>query len=123
MNPRTAVAALITAASVTVPVTPAFASSDGGDAADTAASGCVTDATYSRLGLGQTLSRIRSITGNEGMVSQRDWASGANAYKERVYAMCTPIDSAHDQLTTRFMYYQGAWRAFIVDTLLGPEPR
>jgi hypothetical protein len=122
MNARTAVAALITAASVTVPVMPAFANADGDDA-DAAASGCVTDAAYSRLGLGQTLSQIRSVTGDEGMVSQRAWTSGANAYKERVYAMCTPIDSAHDRLTTRFMYYQGAWRAFIVDTLLGPEPR
>jgi hypothetical protein len=120
MNPRTAVAALITTATVTLPVTPALGSSDGADAA---VSGCVTDATYARLGLGQTLSQVRSITGNDGVVGRRDWTSGANAYKERVYAMCTPIDSAHAQLTTRFMYYEGAWRAFIVDTLLGPEPR
>jgi hypothetical protein len=121
MNARTSVAALITAAAVTVPATPALASPDGDDAVGV--SGCVSNAAYAQLGLGQTLSHVRSVAGAEAMVSRRDWTSGAHAYKERVYAMCTPIDSAHDKLTTRFMYYQGAWRAFIVDTLLGPEPR
>ena len=121
MNARTSVAALITAASVTVPATPAFA--DSGDADSAAASGCVSNAQYAQIGLGQTLSHIRAVLGSEAMISRRDWTSGGTAYKERVYRMCTPISSAHDQLTTRFMYYQDAWRAFVVDTHLGPEPR
>jgi hypothetical protein len=121
MNARTSVAALITAATVTLPVTPAVA--DSSDAERAAASGCVSNAAYAQIGLGQTLSYIRSVLGDEAMISRRDWTSGGNAYKERVYRMCTPISSAHARLTTRFMYYQDAWRAFVVDTHLGPEPR
>lgn len=125
MNVRTSVAAaLITAACVAAPATPALATSGNADDADgTAPSSCLSNEAYARMGLGQTLSYVRSAVGTAAMVSRRDWASNGISYKERVYEMCTPISSAHDQLTTRFMYYAGAWRAFLVDTHLGPEPR
>ena len=38
-----------------------------------------------------------------------------------LYTMCTPTDNAHATLTTRFMRYNGAWRAFVIDTHIGPE--
>ncbi len=118
MNTTTC-AALISAA-VLVPASPAFA---GGDAEAAAAGGCVTNAQYSHLAIGQRLADVRGVVGDQSQESGvRRWSSGANEYQERLYAMCTPYDSAHDTLTVRFMRWQGAWRAQIVDTLVGPEP-
>jgi hypothetical protein len=118
VNIRTSLAVLVTAAAtVALSAAPALARADAPPS-----TGCVTDTEYARLGLGQSLSYIHSVVGADALVTSRDWSTGANAYKERVYAMCTPVDSAHGALTTRFMLYDGSWRAFIVDTLLGPEP-
>jgi hypothetical protein len=81
----------------------------------------VSNAEYAQLGLGQTLGHVSSVAGKDAMVGSRDWTTGGMDYKERLYAMCTPTDNAHATLTTRFMRYDGAWRAFVVDTLVGPE--
>lgn len=82
--------------------------------------GCVSNAAYSMLSTGQTLSYVRTVAGDGAQVSMRRWTSGVNAHQERLYAMCTPRDRDHATLTTRFMYYQGAWRAYLVDTHIGP---
>jgi hypothetical protein len=115
MIAQTTLAALVTVAGVALTSAPAFA------AGSTAATGCVSDTEYAQLGLGQSPTRVRSAAGADAMVSSRDWSTGGQGYKERLYTMCTPTDSAHDTLTTRFMYYNGAWRAFVIDTLVGPE--
>jgi len=113
---HSSLAALVTVAGIALTTTPALAS---GTAA--AANGCVSNAEYRRLGLGQTIARVGSVAGRDAMVGRRDWSTGGRTYKERLYTMCTPSDSAHGTLTTRFMRYNGAWRAFVVDTLVGPE--
>ena len=87
-----------------------------------AATGCVSDADYRRLGLGQRLRYVRRVAGDDAQVSMRRWTQTGIRYQERRYAMCTPRDADHDTLTTRFQIYQGAWRAFLIDTHLGPEP-
>jgi hypothetical protein len=115
MIAQSSLAALVTVAGVALTTTPAFAAGTAG------ATGCVSNAEYAQLAQGQTLAHVRSVAGEDAMVSWRDWSTDTGAYKERVYAMCTPTDSAHSQLTTRFMRYNGAWRAFVVDTLVGPE--
>ena len=116
MIAQTSLAALVTVAGIALTSTPAFASG-----AATAANGCVSNAEYARLGLGQTLSRVSTAAGPDAMVGWRDWSTGGQEYKERLYTMCTPTDSAHSTLTTRFMHYNGAWRAFVIDTHIGPE--
>lgn len=83
--------------------------------------GCVSNAAYARLALGQHLSYIRSTAGDAAQTSMRQWSVGSQQYQERLYAMCTPWDARHATLTTRFMYHQGAFRAIVVDTLVGPE--
>lgn len=119
MKTTTICAALVSAAAVMVPASPAMA----GGAEVAAGGGCVTNAQYSRLAIGQRLSYVRGVVSDGAqMGSARRWGSGANNYQERHYDMCTPTDEAHDTLTVRFMQWDGAWRAQIVDTLVGPEP-
>jgi hypothetical protein len=116
----TSCAALLAAAAVVVPASPASA---GGDPQVEAGGGCVTDAQYAHLGIGLRLSEVRRIVGDQAQVGPvRRWSSGANAYQERRYAMCTPADEAHGTLTVRFVLWKGAWHAQIVDTMVGPEP-
>jgi hypothetical protein len=114
----TAAAALLLAA---VTVSGAHAHADVADEPATPV-GCVSNADYARLSVGQSLSAIRAIAGDDAQLSVRNWMSGTNSYQERLYAMCTPTDRAHDVLTTRFKRYRCVWRAEIVDTLVGPEP-
>ncbi|MGH3315123.1 MAG: hypothetical protein ACRDO0_03165 [Nocardioidaceae bacterium] len=109
---------MLTAATLSVPATNAYAAD--GDART--AAGCVSNAEYSKLAVGQRMRYIRRVAGSDAQMSWRAWSRGAQRYQERLYDMCTPTDSAHGTLTTRFMYYKGAWRAYIVDTLVGPEP-
>ena len=109
--------AMLTAATLTVPATNAFAADDA-----RAAAGCVSNADYRKLAVGQRMGYIRRVAGNDAQMSWRSWSRGSLRYQERLYDMCTPTDSAHGTLTTRFQYYKGAWRAFIVDTRVGPEP-
>jgi hypothetical protein len=121
MNTITTCAALLSAAAVMVPATPAMA--DGDTDAVAAGGGCVTNAQYGRLAIGQRLNHIRGIVSEQAQQgAARRWWSGANAYQERQYSMCTPWHPAHDTLTVRLMRWEGAWRAQIVDTLVGPEP-
>ena len=119
MSVNTTSAALIGAALALLPATPAIASS-GSEAAT--ASGCVSNAAYGRLSVGQRLSYVRRAAGDSAQISMRRWTDGSNAFQQRHYRMCTPTDAAHRVLTTRFTYYRGAWRAQIVDTMVGPEP-
>lgn len=86
-----------------------------------AATGCVSNAEYGRLAQGQRLRYIRRVAGDDAQVSMRRWSSYGVPYQERRYTMCTPWDADHDTLTTRFKVYQGAWRAYLVDTRVGPE--
>jgi len=116
MIAQSSLAALVTVAGIALSTTPAYAS---GTAAD--ANGCVSNVEYRRLALGQTLTHVRSVAGRDAMVGWRDWSAGGQGYKERLYTMCTPTDSAHGTLTTRFMRYNGSWRAFVIDTHVGPE--
>ena len=109
--------AILAAATLTIPATNAYAADDA-----RAAAGCVSNADYAKLAVGQRMRYIRRVAGNDAQMSSRSWSRGALRYQERLYDMCTPTDSAHGTLTTRFQYYQGAWRAYIVDTLVGPEP-
>jgi hypothetical protein len=104
-------ATLLSAAALTaLPVTPAFG-----------ATGCVSNAEYSKLAQGQRLRYIRRVAGDDAQIGLRFWSRGAYRYQERLYDMCTPWDRDHGTLTTRFMVYQGAWRAYVVDTHIGPE--
>ncbi len=120
MKTTSTCAALVLAAAATVPTSTAAAEpSDAGTSV--AGAGCVSDGQYARLGIGQRLSYVRAVAGDEAQTSMRRWAAGANEYQERLYAMCTPWAEGHETLTTRFMYYDGAWRAFLVDTHVGPE--
>ncbi len=105
-------AALVLAAGLAFPPFPDSAS---------AASGCVSNAEYRRLAQGQRLRYIRRVAGDDAQISMRRWTQNGSRYQERLYAMCTPWDADHDTLTTRFRVYQGAWRAFLVDTRVGPE--
>lgn len=116
MIAQTSLTALVTVAGVALTSTPAFATGSA------AATGCVSNAKYAQLGLGQTLTHVGAVAGADAMVSWRDWSTGGQDYKERLFTMCTPTDRAHGTLTTRFMYYNGAWRAFVIDTHVGPEP-
>jgi hypothetical protein len=86
-----------------------------------AATGCVSNAEYRRLALGQRLRYIRRVAGDDAQISMRRWTQSGSRYQQRVYTMCTPWDANHDRLTTRFTIYQGAWRAYLVDTRVGPE--
>ena len=106
--------ALLAATLTVVPAAP-FAPSASANA------GCVSNAEYSRLSTGQRLRYIRRVAGDDAQISMRRWTQAGNRYQERRYDMCTPRSPDHDVLTTRFMVYQGAWRAFLVDTHLGPE--
>ena len=115
MIAQSSIAALVTVAGIALTSTPAFA------AGTAAARGCVTNAEYAQLGLGQTISHVASVAGSDAMVSWRDWSTGGATYKERLYTMCPPTEHAHATLTTRFMRYNGAWRAFVIDTHIGPE--
>jgi hypothetical protein len=103
-------AALLTAALTAMPATPAAA-----------ATGCVSNAEYSKLAQGQRLRYIRRVAGDDAQIGLRYWSRGATRYQERLYDMCTPWAPGHGTLTTRFMVYQGAWRAYVVDTRVGPE--
>jgi hypothetical protein len=108
-------AVLVTLAALAAPLTPAVAASGEGH------TGCVSIAEYAKLANGQRLSYVRATAGDDAQVSWRRWSRSSLRYQERLYDMCTPTDSAHGTLTTRFMHWQGAWRAFIVDTHVGPE--
>jgi hypothetical protein len=109
-------AVLVTLAAAAAPLTPAAAApADGG------ANGCVSNAEYARLANGQRLSYVRATAGDDAQTGWRNWSNPAGRYQERLYTMCTPTDSAHATLTTRFMHWQGAWRTYIVDTHVGPE--
>lgn len=110
-------ATLLVGVTLTMPAAPAVA----GDSGAAGATGCVSNADYAKLANGQRVGYIRRVAGDDAQISMRRWASGANRYQERRYDMCTPTDSAHDTLTTRFMWYRSAWRAYLVDTRLGPE--
>lgn len=103
-------------AAVAAPLTPAVAAP-----ADARPTGCVSKVEYAHLANGQRLSYVRATAGDDAQSGWRRWSSTAGAYQERLYQMCTPTDNAHATLTTRFMNYQGAWRAYIVDTHVGPE--
>lgn len=103
-------------AAVAAPLTPAVAAT-----ADVRPTGCVSNVEYAHLANGQRLSYVRATAGDDAQSGWRHWSSTAGAYQERLYRMCTPTDNAHATLTTRFMNYQGAWRAYIVDTHVGPE--
>ena len=109
-------AVLVALAAVAAPLTSAAASP-----ADARPSGCVSNTEYAHLANGQRLSHVRATAGDDAQTGWHGWSSGAYAYQERLYRMCTPTDDAHATLTTRFMNYQGAWRAYIVDTHVGPE--
>jgi len=108
-------AVLVALAAVAAPLTPAGAAPGSGH------DGCVSNAEYAKLANGQRLSYVRATAGDDAQTSWRSWSNGSLRYQEHLYTMCTPTDSAHGTLTTRFMRYQGAWRAYIVDTHVGPE--
>ncbi len=93
-----------------------------GDGAQ-AATGCVSNAEHRRLAVGQRLGYVRRVAGDDAQVSMRRWMQSGSRHQERRYAMCTPRDADYDTLTTRFKVYQGAWRAYLVDNHVGPEPR
>jgi hypothetical protein len=112
-----ACACLLTALVVTVPGTPAHAKETS-----SAAAGCVSDAEYAKLSVGQRLSYIHSVAGADAELGRRSWTRAGERYHERLYAMCTPRDKAHSVLTTRFRRPHRVWRAFIVDTHVGPCP-
>jgi hypothetical protein len=118
-------AALLVAVAA-APTSPAFAgptaavSAVSAESAAGGGSSCVSSNAYARMSVGQRLSYVRAVAGDEAQTSMRRWGSGASAYQERLYAMCTPR-AGHGTLTTRFMRYNGAWRAFLVDTHVGPE--
>jgi hypothetical protein len=114
---RPAVGAALFAA-VTLTATPMLpASADDASAPR----GCVSNAEYGRLSTGQRLRYIRRVAGDDAQISLRRWTQAGNRYQERRYDMCTPRTPDHDVLTTRFMVYQGVWRAYLVDTYIGPE--
>lgn len=112
-------AALFTALTFAVPATPAFAASGSEADVDVQSAGCVSNAEYAKLSVGQSLAYVRGVAGDDAQSGVRFWGGGN--YQERLYRMCTPISSAHGTLTTRFMNYYGTWRAFVVDTHIGPE--
>jgi hypothetical protein len=107
--------ALLTALSLTVLSAPPFADSAS------AATGCVSRAEYRRLAQGQLLSYIRRVAGDDAQISMRRWSQNGSRYQERRYAMCRPLYANNDTLTTRFTIYRGAWRAYLVDTHVGPD--
>lgn len=109
-------AAVLAAATLAAPATPAIAGSDPGS------HGCVSNAEYRKLANGQRLRYIRSVAGDDAQIGKRYWTRSGNRYQERRYKMCTPRSSAHDTLFTRFMVWQGSWRAYVVDTHIGPDP-
>jgi hypothetical protein len=86
-----------------------------------ATSGCVSNAEHRRLAQGQRLAYVRRVAGDDAQIGMRRWTRNGSRYQERRYAMCTPSSPRHDTLTTRFTVYQGAWRAYLVDTYVGPE--
>jgi hypothetical protein len=91
-------------------------------AADASASaGCVSRAEYRRVGQGQTMRYIRRAVGDDAQISHRRWTQSGSRYQERRYDMCRPYKARYDTLTTRFMVYRGAWRAYLVDLYVGPE--
>jgi hypothetical protein len=117
---NTLLSAALLVAVATVPASPAFARPAADPSSAGGGSNCVSSNAYARMGVGQRLSYVRTVAGDEAQTSMRRWGSGANAYQERLYAMCAPR-AGHGTLTTRFMRYNGAWRAFLVDTHVGPE--
>jgi hypothetical protein len=114
-------ACVLTATALSLPATYAFADSRPAEAR--AAAGCVSNADYAKLAIGQRMRYVRRVAGDDAQTDWRRWSNGANRYQERRYSMCTPTDGAHATLTTRFMWYRQAWRAMVVDTRVGPEPR
>jgi hypothetical protein len=112
-----ACASLLTALAVTLPAGPAQATGPV-----SAAAGCVSNADHARLSVGLRLSRIHAIAGADAELSRRTWTRAGERYHERLYAMCTPRDDAHNTLTTRFRRPHSVWRAFLVDTHVGPCP-
>jgi hypothetical protein len=115
----TAAAAMVAVAAMALPAPGAHAALGVG--ADPASPGCVSDAEYRQLSIGQRMYQVRSVAGDDAQMRNRRWGSGINSYQERLYTMCTPASSEHDTLTARFMRWQGAWRAQIIDTHIGPE--
>jgi hypothetical protein len=116
MGSSAGAAGLVLAALALAPAPPAAAA-----APDPEPTGCVSNAAYGRLSVGQSLSFVRAVAGDSAQISMRRWTSGVDAYQERLYRMCTPTDAAHAVLTTRFMRFRGDWRAKVVDTMVGPE--
>jgi hypothetical protein len=112
-------ATMVSSALVGLPTLPAFAGDES--RASAPGGGCVSNAQYYRLGIGQTVRYVRVTAGDSAQMTMRRWQSSGNAYQERRYAMCTPRDEQHSVLTTRFQHYRGQWRALIVDTYIGPE--
>ena len=108
---------ILTALAITIPTAPANAT----DRPPTT-SGCVSDRDRARLSVGQRLSFIHAVAGADAELSRRSWTRAGERYHERRYAMCTPKDDAHRVLTTRFRRPQRVWRAFLVDTHVGPCP-
>lgn len=112
-----ACASLLTVLAVTLPATSAQATGPA-----SAAVGCVSNAEHARLSVGQRLSHLHAIAGADAELGRRTWTRAGERYHERLYAMCTPRDDAHNTLTTRFRRPHRVWRAFLVDTHVGPCP-
>jgi hypothetical protein len=121
MRLTTTASALLLSGLALLPVAPAAAGLDA-PGVDATATGCVSNAAYGQLSIGQRLGHVRRTAGDHAQISMRRWTHAAGSYQERHYRMCTPTDAAHGILTVRFMQFQGAWRAQIVDTMVGPEP-
>lgn len=88
-----------------------------GDYAHGKSEPCVTS--YAQVAPGMTLRRVTHTLGVP--VERRSWRRGQNRYHQRVYALCTRTPRDHDTLTVRFQHHRRAWRAFLVDTHIGPE--
>jgi hypothetical protein len=112
-----ACASLLTALVVTMSAPPAHATDTASPAA-----GCVSNAEYARLAVGQRLSSIHAVAGADAELSRRSWTRASERHHERQYTMCTPSDDAHGTLTTRFRRLHRVWRAYLVDTHVGPCP-
>lgn len=90
-------------------------------ATEQAAVGCVSDADFAKLSIGQSLRYVHTVAGDDAQLSVRHWTRSGQRYQERQYTMCTPRDQDHSVLFTRFQYYDGSWQAIVIDTRMGPE--
>ncbi len=110
-----ACAALLTSLAIALAAAPAQATDTRSEPA-----GCVSDGERARLAVGQRLSHVHAVAGADAELSRRTWTRAGERFHERLYSMCTPKDEAHSILTTRYRRPHRVWRAFIVDTHLGP---